>query len=189
MTISSGLAACPRPCRSSTSISRVQTAAGGTLTGNTLLAQLNSCRVAQSHPGAQEHDQLRRQLLCQAWGSHDLQRRHLSAAGPGNLVGHLLRNNGFTDEDSVLKDPANPSLGTCRYHRRYYRRRRRSGSAPATLAPTTMRSTSRIGGRRTVRLTISPGLRVEWIAAQDKLFDVQTQASWNSLPGSAPPMC
>lgn len=164
---------------------RVQTASGGTLSGNTLLGQLNGSASRSLTPAHKTTVSFDVNYYTNAWGSHDLQVGTYLQPGLRTWSDTYYANNGFTTEDSVLISESNPALGYRPYHRRYV-----LGNADGVLQGV---RTSDIGAddyavyvqdrwAPTKRLSISPGVRVEWIAAEDKLFDLQTQASWNVAP-------
>lgn len=161
---------------------RTQAATGGTLSGNTLLGTFNNLASRSTSPARKNTISLdATYYLTHALGSHSLQAGTYLQPNLATWSDTYYANDGFTTIDSVLRDQNNPSLGYVPYHRQYVD----AGSGPVR--------TSSIGAddyaiyiqdqwAPTSRLSISPGLRVEWIAAQDKLFDVQTQASWNFAP-------
>ena len=157
-------------------------ASGGTVSGNTLLGTLNnlaSRSLTPAHKGTISLDA--NYYLSDVVGAHDLQAGVYLQPNAATWADTYYANDGFTTEDAVLRDPNNASAGHLPFHRRY-----------VNFGTNGVR-TSYIGAddyalyiqdrwAPTNRLSISPGLRVEWIAAQDKLFGVQTQASWNFAP-------
>jgi hypothetical protein len=161
---------------------KTQAATGGTLTGNTLLGTLNNLASRSTSPAHKNTIAFdANYYVTQALGSHNLQAGTYLQPNLATWSDTYYANNGLTTIDAVLKDPNNPSAGYVPYHRQSID----AGSGPVR--------TSYIGAddyafyvqdqwAPTSRLSISPGLRVEWIAAQDKLFNVQTQASWNYAP-------
>lgn len=91
----------------------------------------------------------------------------------------LYSNGGFTTEDVVLRDPNDLSAGYIPYRRVYV-------DTPELV-------TSHIGAedyavylqdtwRASNRLTISAGIRADYIASKDLLFDVETSSAWNVGP-------
>jgi hypothetical protein len=162
-----------------------QSASGGTLSGNTLLAQLNGAASRSLTPAHKTTVSLDANYFANKWGSHDLQAGTYLQPNLRTWSDTYYANNGFTTEDAALIDQNNPSLGYRPFHRRYV-----LGDASGTLQGVRTSDTGAddyafyIQDRwaPTGRLSISPGLRVEWIAAQDEVFDVQTQASWNYAP-------
>jgi hypothetical protein len=164
---------------------RVQSAAGGTLSGNTLLGQLNGAASRSLTPAHKTTISLDANYSASAWGPHDLQAGTYLQPNLRTWSDTYYANNGFTTEDSVLISESNPALGYRAFHRRYV-----LGNADGVLQGV---RTTDIGAddyafyvqdrwAPAKRLTISPGVRVEWIAAEDKLFDLRTQASWNIAP-------
>ncbi len=160
---------------------RTQSASGGTLSGNSLLAQLNGSSSRSLTPAHKHTISFDANYYANAWGTHDLQAGLYLQPNLETWSDTYYANNGFITEDAALIDENNPSLGYRAFHRRYV-----EGDVNGVR-------TSHIGADDYAfygqdrwapnhRLSISPGLRVEWIAAQDKLFDVQTQASWNFAP-------
>ena len=83
-------------------------------------------------------------------------------------------NGGFALEDVALREPGDPAAGTYPFHRRVY-------DVPQTT--TTFLSAKdyavylQDAWRPTDRLTISAGLRLDWIAVDDRLYSVETQRS------------
>jgi len=160
---------------------RVQSATGGTLTGNTLLAQLTGSASRSLTPAHKTTISFDANYFANAWGSHDLQAGTYLQPNLRTWSDTYYANNGFTTEDSVLINEANPSLGYRAYHRRYIEGNV-NGVRTSDTGADDYAFYIQDRWAPTNRLSISPGLRVEWIAAQDKVFNVQTQASWNYAP-------
>jgi hypothetical protein len=164
---------------------RTQSAAGGTLTGNTLLGQTNGAASRSLTPAEKHTISFDANYSANGWGSHEIQAGTYLQPRLHTWTETYYSNNGFTTEDSVLINESNPALGYRPFHRQYV-----LGDASGNLQG--VRTTDLIANDYAVylqdrwapsdRLSISPGLRVEWIAAKDKLFDLQTQASWNLAP-------
>jgi hypothetical protein len=114
-----------------------------------------------------------------AFGSHELQTGFYLQPHLRQKRTTLYSNNGFTTEDVVLRDANNPAAGFIPYHRVYV-------DTPRLV-------TSYIGAedyaayvqdswRPTERLTVSAGVRADFIASRDLLFDIETSNAWNIGP-------
>jgi carboxypeptidase family protein/TonB-dependent receptor-like protein len=117
-------------------------------------------------------------------GSHELQTGFYLQPRAAAKSTTYYANNGFTLEDVVLRDPANPAGGSIPFHRRY----QDAGSAGIV--------TSYIGAddyalylqdrwRVTQRLTLTLGFRADWVASRDLLFQIDTSKAWNYAPRAA----
>jgi hypothetical protein len=114
-----------------------------------------------------------------AIGSHELQAGFYLQPHLRRKQTTLYSNGGFTTEDVVLRDANNPAAGVVPYHRVYV-------DTPSLV-------TSHIGAedfavylqdswRPVTRLTMSAGLRADWIASRDLLFGMDTMSAWNLGP-------
>jgi len=160
---------------------RVQNAAGGTLNGNTLLGTLNGAASRSLTPAQKYTVSFDANYYVNKWGAHDLQAGTYLQPNLETWSDTYYANNGFTTQDSVLRDENNPALGYVPYHRRYVEFEQ-NGIRTSHIGADDYAFYIQDRWQPTSRLSISPGLRVEWIAGQDKLFDVETQASWNVAP-------
>ncbi len=112
-------------------------------------------------------------------GSHEVQTGFYLQPHLRQLQTTLYSNGGFTTEDVVLRDANNPAGGFIPYRRVYV-------DTPELV-------TSHIGAedyavyvqdswRPTQPLTVSIGVRADYIASRDRLFDVETSRAWNVGP-------
>lgn len=86
----------------------------------------------------------------------------------------LYPNNGFNMEYVVLRDPANPAAGYVPFRRTY--------RDPALLQTSDLEASDNAvyvqdAWKATERLTITGGVRLDWIKARDLMTDTQTQDS------------
>jgi Carboxypeptidase regulatory-like domain/TonB dependent receptor-like, beta-barrel len=113
------------------------------------------------------------------FGSHEIQTGFYLQPHLRQKQTTIYSNGGFTTEDVVLRDANNPAAGFIPYHRVYV-------DTPNLV-------TSYIGAedyalyvqdswRPVSRLTVSVGLRGDYIASRDLLFDVETSSAWNVGP-------
>ena len=153
---------------------RIQTASGGTLTGNTLLATLNNAASRSLTPAHKSTIALdANYYVSNALGAHDLQAGIYLQPNAATWSDTYYANDGFTTEDSVLRDPNNPALGYVPFHRRYVDLPNGNGVRTSYIGADDYAVYIQDRWAPTNRLSISPGLRVEWIAAQDTLFGVR----------------
>jgi hypothetical protein len=114
-----------------------------------------------------------------ALGSHELQTGFYLQPHLRRKQTTLYSNGGFTTEDVVLRDANNPAAGFVPYHRVYV-------YTPSLVS-------SHIGAedyafylqdswRPTNRLTVSAGIRGDWVASRDLLFEIETMSAWNVGP-------
>jgi hypothetical protein len=112
-------------------------------------------------------------------GSHEVQTGFYLQPHLRQKQTTLYSNGGFTTEDVVLRDAANPGAGFIPYRRVYV-------DSPELV-------TSHIGAedyavyaqdswRPAGRLTVSAGIRADYIASRDLLFDLETSRAWNVGP-------
>jgi outer membrane receptor protein involved in Fe transport len=107
-------------------------------------------------------------------GSHELQ---VGFYLQPRLLGSttvIYPNNGFNAEYVVLKDPANPAAGYIPFRRTY--------RDPAELLTSDLKASDNAiyvqdAWKPAERLTITGGLRLDWIKARDLMTDTQTQDS------------
>ncbi len=107
-------------------------------------------------------------------GSHELQVGFYLQPRLLGSTTTLYPNDGFNQEFVVLLDPNNPSLG--------YRPFRRTYRDPALLMTSDLEASDNAvyvqdAWKPTSRLTITGGLRLDWITARDLMTDTQTQDS------------
>lgn len=113
------------------------------------------------------------------FGSHELQGGVYLQPHLRQKTTTLYSNDGFAQEESILRIPGNPASGLIPFHRSYY-------DTPTLV-------TSDIGAddyaayvqdtwRPTDRLTVNAGLRADWVRSQDLLFGVDTSKAWNLGP-------
>jgi hypothetical protein len=157
-------------------------ASGGKLTGNGQIAVLNnlgSRSISPAHKTTLSGDTT--YYVPNAAGSHEVQVGFYFQPRAAAKSTTYYANGGYTLEDVVLKDPKNPSGGYIPFHRHY------------VDAPSNGLVTSYIGAtdlawyvqdrwRPTARLTLTAGLRADWISSQDLLFHVNTMQNWNYAP-------
>ena len=153
----------------------------GKLVGNTNLATLNnlgSRSVSPAHKSTISGDV--NYYIGKAAGSHEIQTGFYLQPRAATKATTYYANGGFNSEDDVLRDPKNPSAGLIPFHRHYV-------DATGGLL------TSYIGAndyayyiqdrwRPFARLTITAGLRADWVSSEDWLFHVTTSHAWNYAP-------
>ena len=114
-----------------------------------------------------------------AFGSHELQAGFYLQPHLRRQQTTIYSNGGFTTENVVLIDANDAAAGYVPYHRIY--------------VDTPQLVTSHIGAedyafyvqdswRPAARLTVSAGIRADWIASHDLLFDIETMSAWNIGP-------
>jgi hypothetical protein len=157
------------------------TKGSGRLTGNGLIGVLNnlsSRSVSPAHKGTISGDAT--YYVSDKLGSHELQSGFYLQPRAATKSTTYYANGGFVLEDAVLSDPNNPASPLIPFHRRYV-------DATAGLL------TSYIGAndyawyvqdrwRPLKRLTVTAGLRADWVSSQDWLFHVTTSHAWNYAP-------
>ncbi len=88
-------------------------------------------------------------------------------------------NGGFAQENKVLLDPNNTAGGTIPFHRRIYDV---AGGVTGDLTFSDNAFYVQDAWSPTQRLTLNLGLRVDHVARNDELFDVELQNSWEVGP-------
>lgn len=117
--------------------------------------------------------------LPERFGNHELQAGFYLQPNLRNRQSTTYANGGYVLEDAVLIDPNNPAAGYTPFHRQYVN--------ASTLV------TGYIGAddygfyiqdrwRPFQRLTITAGLRPEYIRGKDLQFHVETMKAWNYAP-------
>ncbi len=115
-----------------------------------------------------------------ALGSHEIQTGFYLEPQERDKVTTLYANGGtLIQEDVVLNNPSDPAAGYTPFHEE-------SVSEPSNI--TTYISANDYAWyvqdrwRPTGRLTITAGLRPDWVSAYDQLFKVSTMHAWNYAP-------
>lgn len=107
-------------------------------------------------------------------GSHELQVGFYLQPRLRGSTTVIYPNDGFVAEYVVLKDPANPAAGYVPFRRTY--------RDPARLMTSDLKASDNAvyvqdAWRPTDRLTITGGLRLDWITAHDLMTSTRTQSS------------
>jgi hypothetical protein len=153
----------------------------GTLVGNGQIATLNnlgSRSLSPAHKNTLAGD-LTYYISSKSFGSHELQTGFYLQPNLRNKQTTVYADGGYVLEDVVLNDPNNPAAGYTPFHRQY-------------VSATTL-VTGYVGAndyayyfqdrwRPFPRLSITAGLRPDWISGQDLLYHVSTMHAWNYAP-------
>jgi hypothetical protein len=115
-----------------------------------------------------------------AWGSHELEAGFYLEPNERDKVTTLYANSGtLIQEDGVLNNASDPTQGYSIFHKQ-------SVSAPSVLSEYISANDYawyiQDHWRPTARISVTAGLRPDWVSAYDKLFKVVTQHSWNYAP-------
>ena len=105
------------------------------------------------------------------WGSHELQVGTYLQPRFRNVRTTHYSNGGFALEEVAFRDPNDPAAGVVPFHRRYY-----SVASITTLALHARDNAVYVqdSWRPSTRLTVNAGIRLDWIASRDALFDLET---------------
>jgi hypothetical protein len=155
---------------------------GGKLVGNGLIATLNnlaSRNTSPAHKATISGDLT--YYVANKVGSHEISTGYYLQPRAATKSTTYYANNGYTLEDVVLNDPNNAAAGYTPFHRHYVD----AGSQGVV--------TSQIGAndyalylqdrwRPNSRLTLTLGMRTDWVASEDWLFHISTSSSWNYAP-------
>jgi hypothetical protein len=153
----------------------------GTLVGNGLIATLNNLSSYTLSPSQKPtaSGDLTYYLQQGGLGTHEIKTGFYLQPHMRQNNTTIYSGNGYDLEEEVLVDPNNPSAGVIPFHKEYV-------TTPRLV-------TSYIGAndyavyvqdmwRPTTRLTLTGGLRADWVSGQDLLFKISTQSSWNIAP-------
>jgi hypothetical protein len=115
-----------------------------------------------------------------AWGSHEVEAGFYLEPNERDKVTTLYANNGAViQEDGVLNNANDPTQGYTIFHQQ-------SVSAASLLSEYISANDFawyiQDHWRPTTRISITAGLRPDWVSAYDKIFKVTTQHSWNYAP-------
>jgi outer membrane receptor protein involved in Fe transport len=88
-------------------------------------------------------------------------------------------NGGFALEEVVLKDPNNPAAGYTPFHRRVFSLEKLKQDETAA---TDLGFYVQDAWKPTPRLTVNLGVRLDWIKADERVFNVQFQDAWHVGP-------
>lgn len=115
-----------------------------------------------------------------AWGSHELEGGFYLEPNERDKVTTLYANSGAViQEDGVLNNANDPTQGYTIFHKQ-------SVSAASVLSEYISANDFawyiQDHWRPTTRISVTAGLRPDWVSAYDKLFKVVTQHSWNYAP-------
>lgn len=156
------------------------TLSSGRLVGTGEIANLTNLDSRRLSPATKWTIQGDLTLYKSGWlGSHELQTGFFLQPKLSNEDRTYYSNNGFALEEVVLINPNDPSAGFVPFRRRTYDQ--------AELVTRSVRAEDyavyiQDTWRPTERLTIQPGLRVDWVKTRDALFDVDIQDSVNIGP-------
>ena len=115
-----------------------------------------------------------------AWGSHELEAGFYFQPHESSKVTTYYANGGaLIQEDAELNNPSDPTQGYTIFHKE-------SVSAPSVLSSYITANDYawyiQDHWRPTSRLSITAGLRPDWVLGRDAQFKVTTQHSWNYAP-------
>lgn len=115
-----------------------------------------------------------------AWGSHEIEAGFYLEPNERDKVTTLYANNGAViQEDAVLNNAKDPTQGYSIFHKQ-------SVSAASVLNEYISANDYawylQDHWRPTTRISVTAGLRPDWVSAYDKIFKVTTQHSWNYAP-------
>lgn len=159
------------------------TQSAGTLTGQgSSLATLNNLSSVSVNPAQKESftgDAT--YYVPKAWGTHEIAAGfYLQPHELSKVTTYYANNGGIVQEDAALKNPNDPTAGFTVFHTR-------------SVNGTSSFLSSYIGANDYAwyiqdrwhpiqRLSITAGLRPDWISGRDAQFKVTTQHSWNWAP-------
>lgn len=155
----------------------------GTLTGQgSSLATLNNLSSVSVNPAQKESftgDAT--YYVPKAWGTHEIAAGfYLQPHELSKVTTYYANHGGIVQEDAALKNPNDPTAGFTVFHTR-------------SVNGTSSFLSSYIGANDYAwyvqdrwhpiqRLSITAGLRPDWISARDARFKITTQRSWNWAP-------
>ena len=118
--------------------------------------------------------------IAKAWGSHEIETGFYLQPHESSKVTTLYANNGtLIQEDAELNSPNDPTQGYTIFHKE-------SVSAGSVLSSYVTANDFawyiQDHWRPTQRLSITAGLRPDWVLGRDAEFKITTQHSWNYAP-------
>ncbi|WP_162539457.1 TonB-dependent receptor [Granulicella sp. WH15] len=114
------------------------------------------------------------------WGTHEMEAGFYLEPHERTKETVLYANNGnLIQEDAVLKDPNNPASGYTVFHTQSVNQ---SSNLAAYTAANDYAWYIQDRWRPFRRLTLTGGLRPDWVSAKDEIFKVVIQHSWNYAP-------
>ncbi len=157
------------------------TKGSGKLSGNGLIATLNnlsSRSISPAHKATISGDST--YYVSNQAGPHELQAGFYLQPRASTKSTTFYANGGYTSEDVVLADPANPASAQIPFHRHYVDAS--NGLVTSYIGANDYAWYVQDRWRPLRRLTITAGLRADWVSSQDWLFHVTTSHAWNYAP-------
>jgi hypothetical protein len=154
----------------------------GRLVGNGNIATLNNLGSRSTNPAHKSTVSGDiTYILSDKVGSHELQTGFYLQPRAAAKSTTYYANNGFTLEDVVLRDSANPAGGVIPFHRRYVDAGGQ-GIVTSYIGADDYALYAQDRWRPTQRLTLTVGFRADWVASRDLIFHVDTSKAWNYAP-------
>jgi len=150
-------------------------ASGGRLTGVTQRANLDNADTGIDSPYYKWTTTAEFNAYKSGWlGTHDI--RFGTWLQPTMHIENITNyvNGGFTTQDEVLRDPANPAAGSIPFRRQIFDGDQITSSR-GSFANYALYIQD--AWRPTPRATVTLGLRVDWVKRHDDIFDIDTQDS------------
>jgi hypothetical protein len=157
------------------------TQGSGRLTGNGLIGVINnlgSRSISPAHKATIGGDST--YYISNKLGSHEVQAGFYLQPRAATKSTTYYANGGFVQEDRVLADPNNLASAQIPFHRRYVDAK--DGLVTSYIGANDYAWYVQDRWRPWQRLTITAGLRADWISSQDWLFHVTTSKAWNYAP-------
>jgi hypothetical protein len=157
------------------------TKGSGKLAGNGLIATLNnlsSRSISPAHKATISGDST--YYVSNQLGPHELQTGFYLQPRASTKSTTFYANGGYTLEDAVLTDPLNPASALIPFHRHYVNAA--NGLVTSYIGANDYAWYVQDRWHPLRRLTITAGLRADWVSSQDWLFHVTTSHAWNYAP-------